>query len=292
MNADLTRSFTAMEVEQALKQMKPMTALGPDGMPPILYKSYWNTVGSDVIDASLSVLNSGIMPPNLNHTFITLIPKTKSPTNLKDYCPISLCNVIYKIISKTIANRLKKFLPKLVSETQSAFMSDHLISDNIIVAFETLHHLKNKRKGKTGFMALKLDMSKAYDRVKWDFLDKIMERLDFDGKWRNLVGCCIRSVSFSIMVNGEPRGFFHPSRGLCQGDPLSPYLFLLCAKGFHSLIQQAVDNGEICGVSLCKEGPKITHLFFVDDSMLFCRANDIDCQTVMNILTKYEDASG
>ena len=191
MNADLTRSFTAMEVEQALKQMKPMTALGPDGMPPILYKSYWNTVGSDVIDASLSVLNSGIMPPNLNHTFITLIPKTKPPTNLKDYCPISLCNVIYKIISKTIANRLKKFLPKLVSETQSAFMSDRLISDNIIVAFETLHHLKNKRKGKTGFMALKLDMSKAYDRVKWDFLDKIMERLGFDGKWRNLVGCCI-----------------------------------------------------------------------------------------------------
>ena len=292
MNADLTRSFTAMEVEQALKQMKPMTAFGPDGMPPILYKSYWNTVGSDVIDASLSVLNSGIMPPNLNHTFITLIPKTKSPTNLKDYCPISLCNVIYKIISKTIANRLKKFLPKLVSETQSAFMSDRLISDNIIVAFETLHHLKNKRKGKTGFMALKLDMSKAYDRVKWDFLDKIMERLDFDGKWRNLVGCCIRSVSFSIMVNGEPRGFFHPSRGLYQGDPLSPYLFLLCAEGFRSLIQQAANNGEICGVPLCKEGPKITHLFFVDDSMLFCRANDIDFQTVMNILTKYEEALG
>ena len=143
-----------------------------------------------------------------------------------------------------------------------------------------------------GFMALKLDMSKAYDRVKWDFLDKIMERLGFDGKWRNLVGCCIRSVSFSIMVNGEPRGFFHPSRGLYQGDPLSPYLFLLCAEGFRSLIQQAANNGEICGVPLCKEGPKITHLFFVDDSMLFCRANDIDFQTVMNILTKYEEALG
>ena len=104
MNADLTRPFTALEVEQALKQMKPMSAPGPDGMPPIFYKSYWNIVGSDVIDATLSVLNTGIMPPNLNHTFITLIPKTKSPTNLKDYRPISLCNVIYKIISKTIAN--------------------------------------------------------------------------------------------------------------------------------------------------------------------------------------------
>ena len=166
MNADLTRPFTALEVEQALKQMKPMSAPGPDGMPPIFYKSYWNIVGLDVIDATLSVLNTGIMPPNLNHAFITLIPKTKSPTNLTDYRPISLCNVIYKIISKTIANRLKKILPKLVSETQSAFMSDRLITDNILVAFETLHHLKNKRKGKMGFMTLKLDMSKAYDRVE------------------------------------------------------------------------------------------------------------------------------
>ena len=141
-------------------------------------------------------------------------------------------------------------------------------------------------------MTLKLDMSKAYDRVECDFLDKIMERLGFDGKWRKLVGCCFRSVSFSIMINGEPHGFFHPSRGLHQGDPLSPYLFLLCAEGFHSLIQQVADNGELREVSLCKEGQKITDLFFVDDSLLFCRANDTNCQTVMNILTMYEEASG
>lgn len=88
--------------------MKPITTLGPNSMPAIFYKYYWNIVGSDVINATLSVLNSGIMPPNINHTFITLTPKTKSPTNLKDFHPISLCNVMYKIISKTIANRLKK----------------------------------------------------------------------------------------------------------------------------------------------------------------------------------------
>ena len=112
------------------------------------------------------------MPENLNHTFIYLIPKTKSPEKANNYRPISLCNLLYKIVSKTIANQLKKILPKLVSETQSAFMSDRLISDNISVAFETLHHLKNKRKGKSGYMALKLDISKAYDRVEWDFFRK------------------------------------------------------------------------------------------------------------------------
>ena len=105
------------------------------------------------------------MPANINHTFTSLISNINAPTNPKDFLPISLCNVIHKIISKTIANRLKKIIPKLVSKTQSAFMSECLISDNILIAFETLHHLKNRRKGKLCFMALKLDMSKAYDKV-------------------------------------------------------------------------------------------------------------------------------
>ena len=142
MNADLIHDFIAHEVEQALKQMKPLTALRPDGMPPIFFKSCWDFIGQDVIAASLSILNSGSMLESLNHTFISFIPRTKNPKKATDFGPISLCNVLYKIVSKTIANHLKKLLPKLVSETQSAFMSDRLISNNMLVAFETLHHLK------------------------------------------------------------------------------------------------------------------------------------------------------
>ena len=141
-------------------------------------------------------------------------------------------------------------------------------------------------------MALKLDTSKAYDRVEWNFLEKIMGHLGFDNKWISLVSCYIRTVSFSILVNGEPRGLIHPSKGLRQGDPLSPYLFLLCAEGLHALIQKAESSGNLHGVSLCRGEPKVSHLFFADDSLLFCQANDNECQSVLDILRTYEQDSG
>ena len=186
MNFDLTREFTTDEVEFALKQMKPLTAPGPDGMSPIFFKFCWQFIGQGIIDASLAILNSGNISANLNHTYIALIPKTKSLERATNFRPISLCNVLYKIESKTIANRLKKIMPKLVSESQSAFMLDRLITDNILVAHETLHHLKtkknkkNKKKKKktrkTGYMAIKLDMSKAYNKAEWVFLEKSHEK--------------------------------------------------------------------------------------------------------------------
>lgn len=125
------------------------------------------------------MLNSGTVPRNLNHTFLVLIPKVHSPRRVTDFRPISLSNVFYNLVAKVLANRLKPLLPQLISDKQSAFMSKRLITDKILIAHDTLHYLKSKRTGKMGYMALKLDMSKAYDRVEWVFLEKIMLRMGF-----------------------------------------------------------------------------------------------------------------
>ena len=275
-----------------MKQMAALKAPGPDGMPPVFYQSYWHVVGLDVSTAVLSCLNQGKIPPSLNHTYVALIPKTKNPERVTEYRPISLCNVIYKLISKVLANRLKKLLPNVISDTQSAFVPGRLITDNILIPFETLHHMHNQRTGKVGSMALKLDMSKAYDRVEWGFLKQVMIRMGFHERWISMIMECISTVSYSLLINGEPTGLITPTRGLRQGDPISPYLFLLCAEGLNGLLKTAANQGHIHGVSLCLKGPKITNIFFADDSLLFCRATRVECQKLQDILRLYEKASG
>ena len=197
MNKALTEEFQAWEVESALKQMAPLKTLGPDGMPPLFYQNFWELVRGDVIHDVLIFLNSGTLPNSLNHTFITLIPKTKNPENVTEYRPISLCNVLYKIFSKVLANRLKRVLPQIISEHQSAFIKGQLITDNILVAFETLYYMKNHNSGNSGYMALKLDMSKAYDRVEWSFLKAVMIKMGFNDRWVGLIMECISSVTYS-----------------------------------------------------------------------------------------------
>lgn len=166
MNDDLDKPFEAFEVQFALNQMESSIAPGPNGLLPLFYKQFWTKVGAEVTDAVLFVLNSGTIPNNLNQIHLTLIPKVQSPRQVTDFKPISLSNVLYKLIAKVFANRLNSLLPKIISETQSGFMSERLIIDNILIAHETLHYLKAKRMGKLGYMALKLHMSKAYDQIE------------------------------------------------------------------------------------------------------------------------------
>jgi hypothetical protein len=125
--------------------MAPLKASGPNGMPPLFFQKYWKVVGPEVTQGVLSCLNSGHILNAINHTFITLIPKVKTLEKITEFRPISLCNVIYKLISKVIANRLKGILPSIISEAQSAFVPRRLITNNVLVAFETLHHMHSTK---------------------------------------------------------------------------------------------------------------------------------------------------
>ncbi|XP_075659272.1 uncharacterized protein LOC142629188 [Castanea sativa] len=292
MNARLLQTFQASEVEKALKQMHPMKAPGPDDMPPLFYQHFWPTVKSIVIQTVLDFLNHGAAPPKFHETHIVLVPKTKNPDRVTDYRPISLCNVAYKLASKAVANRLKLVLQDIICENQSAFVSERLITDNVLVAHEIMNHISRKRKGKCGEMALKLDMSKAYDRVEWSCLQQIMAKLRFHEEWIRLVMRCVSSVTYAVRVNGHAYGQIVPTRGLRQGDPLSPYLFLICAEGLSALLHKAVRNKELRGIAASVRGPRKSHLFFADDSLIFGRAIVKECLEIQRVLQVYEESSG
>ncbi|XP_075633544.1 uncharacterized protein LOC142606010 [Castanea sativa] len=199
-----SNDFTAKEVEVALFQMGPTKAPGPGGMNALFYQKFWHVVGEIVIMVVLDFLNSGNMVPNINHTNIVFIPKVKNLEKMFDFRPISLCNVIYKIIFKVLANRLKQVLPQIISLAQSAFVLGRLITDKVLVAHETLHTMHCKKKGKKGSLALKLDISKAYDHVEWHFLKEIMHKLGFPKRWIDRVMSCVTTPSFSVLINDKP----------------------------------------------------------------------------------------
>jgi hypothetical protein len=261
-------------------------------MHSIFYKKFWDIVGEKVTEEVLGVLNGGPMPPDWNETCIVLIPKTTNPDCMKDLRPISLCNVVYKLVSKVLANRLKLILDDIISPNQSAFVPGRMISDNILLAYECTHYMKTKKQGKEGYAAVKLDMSKAYDRVEWEFLERVMRKLGFADRWVQLVMTCITSVNYQVKVNGDATEIIIPERGLRQGDPLSPYLFLICAEGFSAMLHEAERKGSLKGIKLCKRAPSVTHLLFADDSLLLIEADRNSMQEVNRILSTYEACSG
>jgi hypothetical protein len=245
--------------------------------------------GEDITRAVLRVLNGDERLEEINSTFIVLIPKVLNPTLMGQFRPISLCNVIYKIISKALANWLKSILSEIISEEQFAFVSGRIIFDNIISAYECLHFMRTNCTKHNGYCALKLDMSKAYDRIEWTFLSAIMERLGFSRRWIDLIMKCVTTVSFSILFNGHKLEKFKPSRGIRQGDPISPYLFLLCAEGLSCLLNNSREHD--MGILVAKNAKK-SHLFFADDNILFFKARANVAGGVQSMLADYCDALG
>ncbi|XP_010684899.1 uncharacterized protein LOC104899410 [Beta vulgaris subsp. vulgaris] len=247
-NDVLLMPYSKEEIFAALSDMHPCKAPGPDG--------------------------------NVNCTNIALIPKVKPPTVVSEFRPISLCNVLYKIASKAIVLRLKQFLPCIVTENQSAFVPGRMISDNSLIAMEIFHTMKTRNNSMKGLIAMELDMSKAYDRVEWGYLKKLLLTMGFDGRWVNLVMSCVATVSYSFIINGRLCGSVAPSRGLRQGDPLSPFLFILVADAFSQMVKQKVAMKEIHGPKASRNGPEISHLLFADDNLLFTRATRQECLTI------------
>ncbi|KAL5805001.1 hypothetical protein ACOSQ3_031801 [Xanthoceras sorbifolium] len=214
MNRVLDAPFTPADVKTALFQMYPTKAPGIDGLPTLFYQQYWNHVGDLVTAACLRCLNEGHSVEAFNYTLIVLIPKVQNPIRVTDFRPINLCNVIYKIVAKVLTNRFRGVLGGAISNTQSAFLSGRLITDNAVIGFECIHSIKRQSKGRVGRLALKLDMSKAYDRVEWDFLRKMMLKIGFSSSWTEKIMNCVTTVSYSILRNGVPMGKIIPSRGL------------------------------------------------------------------------------
>ncbi|KAG7583713.1 Reverse transcriptase domain [Arabidopsis suecica] len=235
---------------------------------------------------------TGHIEEGMNKTNICLIPKKLKADKMTDFRPISLCNVIYKIIGKLMATRMKKILPKIISESQAAFVKGRLISDNILIAHELIHALSSSNKCSEEFIAIKTDISKAYDRVEWSFLEQAMKSLGFAEDWIKLIMECVRSVKYQVLINGTPYGEIKPTRGLRQGDPLSPYLFVICTEMLVKMLKVAEEKEQITGLKVARGGPPITHLLFADDSMFYCKEKDEELAQITRIIEEYSLASG
>ncbi|KAM6561714.1 hypothetical protein CsatA_030953 [Cannabis sativa] len=291
-NRDLLMVVEEEEVRRALFQMHPDKSPGPDGFNPGFYQKHWDIVGKDITTLVQRFFSCGEFPDYLIHTNVVLIPKKSHPESMNELRPIALCNVTYKILSKVLANRLKGILTQVISETQSPFLPGRLITDNILISYEIMHYLKRKQKGKQGFMAIKLDMSKAYDRVEWGFLEAMMKKLGFHDQCIRLILKCVSSVAYKFVVGEHEVGPIVPSRGLRQGDPLSPYLFLLCAEGFSALLHDFERRGKIRGCKVARGAPLISHMLFADDSYIYCQASEDGARNVVSLLDLFQAASG
>ncbi|KAL0402425.1 UNVERIFIED_CONTAM: hypothetical protein Slati_4272400 [Sesamum latifolium] len=253
--------------------MAPLKSPGPDGMPPIFFQKSWAIVRADVIACVLNLLNSHVMPQNLNATQIVLIPKCKHPEFLSQFRPISLCNVVYKIASKTITNRMKPILDRIISPSQSAFVPGRLISDNILLAFELNHFLNGKTRGEQGWMALKLDVSKAYDKVEWSFLEQVMSKSGFPPPF-------IRSLLQNAEIERRLRGI-----AVCRGAP--SIFHLLFADDTLIFCQASLESSQtIREVLEIYRGASGQEINFAKSSVAFSKnTKENVCQAIISDLT-------
>lgn len=238
-----------------------------------------------------TIFLSGIMPSYLNKTLITLIPKCNNPETLGNYRPISLCNSIYKVVTKIIVARIRPLLADIVSPLQTAFVPGRKGVDNAIIVQELIHSM-SKKKGRGGVMAIKIDLEKAYDRMEWSFIRDTLNLFKFPSHLISLIMSCVSSSSVAILFNGGALNSFNPSRGIRQEDPLSPYLFILCMEVLGVLIENKCEAKLWNPINSSQGGLAFSHLFFADDLVLFAKADRKNYVVVREVLDTFCSLSG
>jgi hypothetical protein len=286
-NAALLLPFARREVLEAVKSIPVDSAAGNDGFSSSFFISCWDIVGDSVVSAVNEFLVSGHLPRYFTHTVITLIPKKNQPVSLSGFRPISLCTTIYKIVAKLLGRRLSCLLPKLITKNQSAFVQGRSIFDNIALAQEITREIGKRGKGSN--VMFSLDMLKAYDRLEWDFLLAVLRKFGFAERWVVLIQACISSCSYSVVFQGIVKGYFIPSRGLRQGDPLSPSLFILAQDVLSRALIHGIKKEELF-VTTRAACP--SHLMFADDIVIFANAKRKSIVNFMTVLDQYQRCSG
>ncbi|KAA3472879.1 reverse transcriptase [Gossypium australe] len=205
-------------------------------------------MGDDVLRMCHEILNNTNNVNSLNETLLIMIPKVENPCDMTNFRPISLYRFVYKMVSKVLVNRMKEVLPRCISLNQSTFVSGRMIHDNVLIAHELMHQLLNSKNGPSKGCVVKLDMSKAYDRVEWGFLENVLLKFGFSYEWVNKIMSCVRTVRYRVKYNMHLTDIIIPERGLRQGDPLSPYLFLFCMDVLSRMLTDAQENLRIKGI--------------------------------------------
>jgi hypothetical protein len=288
-NSLLMAPFGVEEIEEVVLKSDGNKSPGPDGYNFAFVKRFWPLLKGEIRVMFDQFYGNARLPKSLLSYFITLIPKVASPSKLGEYRPISLLGCIYKIIAKVLAARLAKVMDSVVATTQSAFIKGRNLVDGVMVVNEVIDSAK--RSGRACII-LKVDFEKAYDSVDWGFLEYMLRRFGFGGKWIDWIKACVFAGNLSVLVNGSPTSEINIQRGLKQGDPLAPFLFLLVAEGFAGLMRSAVEKNYFKGFGVGDGGVVVSHLQYANDTICVGEATMENIWTLKAILCGFELSSG
>lgn len=280
--------FAEDEAWQTIKDLPSDKAPGPDGFTCRFYKACWPIIKEDIMAALHTIWGRNCRNLwLLNSAHITLLPKKSDADLVKDFRPISLVHSYAKLVTKVLANRLAGRLDEMVSPNQSAFIKKRFIQDNFMLVQQTVKFLHNQKQPRILF---KLDITKAFDSVSWSFLLEVLRKLGFGSRWRDLVCGLLASSSTQVLLNGTPGDSIQHKRGLCQGDPLSPMLFILVMDVLNWLVTRASEAGLLQPLSSRPIQHRIS--LYADDVAIFLRPAAADINLTLQLLQLFGDASG